>query len=314
MTITELANRIKSLKSALIFCHIRPDGDTLSCAFALKSVLNEINIPSEVVCGEPLPKKYLDCGLFGKTYVDVPAGFDGYVAVDCATPELMGNPYVDFAKKKDTLCIDHHPTNSHYADYLYYKPTASCSMLIYELAKELNVSISPRLANIILAGIFTDTGSFVHTNTDAECLSVAAELTALGGNLSCLNRALFCNKTKNEALFQAEIESRMKLFLDDRLAILTVRKADLDKYGVDRSATEGMIDFPLGVGSVEVAISILESADKKFKLSFRSKNIKVSDIAAQFGGGGHPQAAGAMLCGYYEDVVDKLVFTVGNYL
>ena len=314
MTITEIANRIKSLKSALIFCHIRPDGDTLSCAFALKEVLRQLGTPSEVVCGEPLPEKYAQTGLFGKTYTEPPAGYEGVIAVDCATPDLMGRPYAYFEMVKGSLCVDHHPTNARYADYTFVKTTASCSMIIYELAKILGANIDEKLANVLLVGILTDSGSFSHTNTDSECLSVAAELCAKGGNLPMLNRLLFCNKKKEEVYLKAEVMSKMKFFLDDKLAIITIRKDMLEKYGLDRSATEGFIDFPLTVKSVEVAISMLEAGDKKFKLSFRSKTINVSEIAGVFGGGGHPQAAGAMLCGYYEDVLDKLIFTVGNYL
>ena len=79
--------------------------------------------------------------------------------------------------------------------------------------------------------------------------------------------------------------------------------------------TEGFIDFPLSIEGVEVAVSIMEAGDKKFKLSFRSKGkIDVNEIASRFGGGGHILASGCMLNGYYEDVVDKIVFTVGNYL
>lgn len=314
MTITEIANRIKSLKSALIFCHIRPDGDTLSCAFALKEILHRIGIPSKVVCGEKIPEKYFSTGLFDEAYTEPPLGYEGAIAVDCATPDLMGNPYSYFAKVKGSVCIDHHPTNEHYADYTFVKTSASCSMIIYELATVLNVEIDEKLANILLVGILTDSGSFSHTNTNAECLSVASVLCAKGGNLPLLNRLLFCNKTKEEIFLKTEVMSKMKFFLEDKLAIITVSKDCLEKYGLDRSATEGFIDFPLTVKSVEVAISMLEAGNKKYKLSFRSKTIDVSKIAAVFGGGGHPQAAGAMLCGYYEDVLDKLVFTVGNYL
>ena len=314
MTITEIANRIKSLKSALIFCHIRPDGDTLSCAFALKEALFRIGVNSEVVCGEQIPEKYSQTGLFGKAYTEPPIGYESAIAVDCATPDLMGRPYAFFERVKGSFCIDHHPTNTRYAAYTFVKAAASCSMNVCELIEEMGVEIDEKLANLLLVGIITDSGSFSHTNTDAECLSLAAKLSKKGGDIPRLNRLLFCNKKKEEVFLKVEVMSKMKFFLDDKLAIITVRKDLLEKYNLDRSATEGFIDFPLTVKSVEVAISMLEAGDKKFKLSFRSKTIDVSKIAGVFGGGGHAQAAGAMLCGYYEDVLDKLVFTVGNYL
>ena len=79
--------------------------------------------------------------------------------------------------------------------------------------------------------------------------------------------------------------------------------------------TEGFIDFPLTVRTVEVAISLLEVGDKRYKISFRSKGkVNVNEIASLYGGGGHVLASGAMLNGYLEDVIDKLVYNVKQRL
>ena len=79
--------------------------------------------------------------------------------------------------------------------------------------------------------------------------------------------------------------------------------------------TEGFIDFPLSVDGVEIAISVLQVGAKSFKVSFRSKGKSdVNRLAGVFGGGGHVLASGCMLNGYFEDVVDRLVFNASNYL
>jgi phosphoesterase RecJ-like protein len=97
--------------------------------------------------------------------------------------------------------------------------------------------------------------------------------------------------------------------------MIFIREADFKATGATQDMTEGFIDYPLSIESTQVAVSVMETGDKRFKISYRSKGkVNVNEVAATFGGGGHVLASGSMLNGYFEDVVDKLVFTVGNYL
>ena len=68
------------------------------------------------------------------------------------------------------------------------------------------------------------------------------------------------------------------------------------------------------IGSVEVGVAIMEAGNNGYKLSLRSKTVNVAEIARSFGGGGHKNASGCMLFGFLEDVIEKIVFTIGNYL
>ena len=74
--------------------------------------------------------------------------------------------------------------------------------------------------------------------------------------------------------------------------------------------TEGLIDYAMKIGCVEVGICLTEQMRPHFKVSFRSKKIDVAAAAATFGGGGHTLAAGCVVSGKYEDVVDKLLKAV----
>ena len=79
--------------------------------------------------------------------------------------------------------------------------------------------------------------------------------------------------------------------------------------------TEGFVDFPLSVDGVEIAASLLEVKRKQYKVSLRSKEYAdVNKLAGRYGGGGHVRAAGCMLFGELEDVLDKLSYTVSQYL
>ena len=58
MTLREIADKLKTIESAAIFCHMRPDGDTLGAALGLQGLLRACGIPSEVVCESPVPAKF----------------------------------------------------------------------------------------------------------------------------------------------------------------------------------------------------------------------------------------------------------------
>lgn len=314
MRLDEIANLIKKLESALIFCHINPDGDTLSCAFSLKYAFEIMGKKADVVVSDGVPRKYAALGLFNGALECGVARYDGYISVDCSIEGQIGEPYKLYAAQKNTFNIDHHVSNSRYAKYNYVENVGACSMILYKLIKLLGTPIDERLANTLMVGLITDTGNFSHSNTDFEALKIAAELSGLGADVAQLNLLLFNSQPKNRALLYVEVMRGMKFYHDDRMALITITKSQLSRYGLTKSDTEGFIDFPMTIGSVAVAVSVFENAPKSYKISFRSKGVNVNEIASVFGGGGHVRASGAMLKGYYEDVVDKLVFTVGNYL
>jgi phosphoesterase RecJ-like protein len=96
---------------------------------------------------------------------------------------------------------------------------------------------------------------------------------------------------------------------------MTTTTKMLAEYGAVPSDTEGFVDFPLSVDGVEVAVAIMEVKAGQYKLSLRSRGkTNVNAIAAVFGGGGHVLASGCMMFGDLEEVIDKLRYTVSQYL
>ena len=109
--------------------------------------------------------------------------------------------------------------------------------------------------------------------------------------------------------------SRIRYFLDDKFAAIVITRAAMKKFGADNGMTEGFVDFPLTVDTVEVCASVMEVKKGQYKISLRSKRYAdVNKIAGVYGGGGHVRAAGCMLFGDVEEILDKLVYTVSQYL
>ena len=314
MTVESIAKHVKNLESALIFCHVRPDGDTLSCAFSLKYAFEKMGKRAAVVCADKLPEKYAATGLFEELLSDAVSGYDGYIAVDCAASDMLGKNESFFLKQKNTIVIDHHGTNSRFAKENYVDCLASCSMIIFKIIKEMGVAVDARLADTLLLGLVTDTGNFAHANTDGVALKAAAELVDLGANLPEIYRLMFKSQSKARSDVYLKVMSGIRFYEHDRIAVIYTPRALLDEYGLDRSETEGFIDYPMSIGSVEVGIALIDSGNNAYKISLRSKNVNVAEVARTFGGGGHKNASGCMLFGFLEDVIDKIVFTVKNYL
>jgi len=150
---------------------------------------------------------------------------------------------------------------------------------------------------------------------NSETLSLAAKLVDAGADIRYYHYNLFKKQPKARATLFAATMGGIRYFFDDRFAVITITQDAMKKCGADNGMTEGFVDFPLNVDGVEVAASIMEVKYRQYKISLRSKEYAdVNKIAGTFGGGGHVRAAGCMLFGDLEEVVDRLSYAVSQYL
>ncbi len=316
-TLKSIAERILKAKSVLIFTHARPDGDTLGCAMALRTALMGKGLEADVVNASEIPSKYSLFPSFAqiKKPEEINREYDAYISTDVSVESMFGDSYGLFAGRKNTFNVDHHVSNSHYANENFVLDRAACAENVYELIIDLGAEITPEIADYLMLGILTDTGNFAHSNVTENTLFTASKLVSKGARIHDISYAMFKNQKKARALLASKAYSSLRFFLDDRLAIITVTKRDLESVGATSDMTEGFIDFPLSIEGVEVAASILESKNNAYKISFRSKGkIDVNEVASTFGGGGHVLASGCMICGFYEDVKDKIIKAVSDVL
>lgn len=311
-TLNQLAKEFLSVKSALIFCHIRPDGDTLGSAFALALAMKQRGIETDVVCDGDIPEKYS----FNKTFCflkpeNVLKKYEIHIAVDVAGEHLLGRGWGIYVSAEKRYCIDHHPSNSRFATDLYLEYAPSTTLIIHRLINEMGVEINKEIAECLLIGIITDTGNFMHNSTNEECFAVAGKMLSLGANFQNIINNVFKNQSKARSTLYASVMSKMRYCLDDKLAIITVRNKDLLDLSLKEDETEGFVDYPLTVRGVEVAVSLLESKKDLYRVSFRSKGkVDVNAVAQEFGGGGHKFASGCVIHGLYEEVLEKIIRAV----
>lgn len=312
-SLENIAQELALCDGALVFCHVRPDGDTLGSAMALCLGLRQLGKRCNVVCDGVVPEKYAYEPFFSEVLKpeEVSGTYSCHVAVDVASENMLGNAYSVFTSCKNTVCIDHHVSNTRYAKEYFVRECAANCLNIAALLKAAGVKIDKKIAEGLLLGLITDTGNFAHSNTDSEALVLAGELVSLGADIHKINYYMFKNQKKSRARLFADVMQKMRFFCNDKIAIITVFQADLQRCGAVNEVTEGFVDFPLSVEGVEVACSLLETKNELFKVSLRSKGkVNVNAVAGDFGGGGHILASGCVISGPHEEVLEKLVRAV----
>ncbi len=318
-TLESIAQRILQAKSVLILTHMRPDGDAYGSALALAEALERVKIPVQVCDESPIPSNLTFLSGVEKVKKTPKEGYDLVVAVDCSDDQRLGALQTCFlaAKRKniDTVNVDHHISNPRFAKYNYVRERAANCMNIAELISYMGIPIDKKIAEYLLVGLLTDSGNFSHDDVGEEAFSLATKLTAAGADVCYYNYHLFKKQPKARAKLFGRVMSGIRYYHDDRFAAIVVTQREMASCDADEGMTEGFVDFPLNVESVEVAASVMEVRKGQYKISLRTKNYADANrIAGVYGGGGHVRAAGCMLFGDLEEVLDKLSYTVSQYL
>ncbi len=301
----ELIDSIRAAHKILIVGHMRPDGDCLGAGLALYRLVTNEGRTAEVVYDSDLPEHYAFLTDFGVINNETD-GHDLLLIVDCGDELRMGR-YHKLLKKVKSIQFDHHITNNGFADvnYVYPEKSSTCEILADILLPEAKVDKA--MASYLYVGLSTDTGHFMHNNVTQNVFDTASKLMALGAQAYNINMALYRSKTVNKTMLIGRAIKSMRFFKDNSICIISIKPNDLAETGCSLSDTEGLIDLAMDMGCVKVAVCMTEQPANKYKVSFRSKGYNVAECAAVFGGGGHVQAAGCVVCGMYEDVLCKIV-------
>ena len=176
ISLTELSAKITAEKSVALFCHIRPDGDSLGSGFALKLVAEKFGKRVDFVCDSDKPRHYEFLTDFDQLNNPQLKSYDTVISVDCADESRLGKYYNQFRKAKVSINIDHHATNPQFGKVKYVYPDASstCEVIFNLIEKE--IKITPDIATMLYLGLSTDTGHFRHDNSTARAHIVARKL------------------------------------------------------------------------------------------------------------------------------------------
>jgi len=295
---------IEVIREHETFCivgHIRPDGDCIGSQLALALALINQDKKVTVWNQDCIPQKYKFLntdGLFQKPKAG--EKFDCVIATDCASYERLGKAGDCVQDRKILINIDHHESNPRYGDVNWVSPREpSCGELIYRLIKVARWPISKTMADLLFTAISTDTGSFQYPSTRPGTFHAGAELVTRGANLAKICDEVYQSYPLSRAKLLKHVYSNFKLTDGDRIGYFWLKQSDLARTGADSNDTEGLIDHIRAIEPVVVACVFEEMEPGLTRISLRSKSraVNVNEVAAQFGGGGHPAAAGARVAG-----------------
>ncbi len=301
-----------------------PDGDSLGSAIALDYLLPNKTI--SLYCPVDIPKYLHYFGDWSGVTNEFDFKADGYIIVDTAAEILLSKLLEDSAIKNrlysaPVLVIDHHETEDDiefpHESIIDVKP--ACAELIYEIAKDQNITIDVPAAEAIFQGILSDTLGLTSSSVTARTFEIAAELTKLGADVSVLEerRREFMKKSPRILDYKADLIKRIEYSLDGELATVHISWDDIREYSDEYNPNVLILEELRLVEGVKVAVAIKTYPDGKVTGKIRSAaDAGISEkIAGYFGGGGHPYAAGFRTYDTsYEEVVRELVKIVPGLL
>ena len=290
MNYRECAAWLKNHDNILLLTHVRPDGDTLGSASALCSALRRCGKKAALYNNPDITPKYMK---YIEQYVDADFAYDCAVAVDVAEKHMFPVGYNGEAD----ACIDHHPSNSHYAHELLLRPEkASCGEAVLEVIKERCGNVTPEEASLLYMAVSTYCGCFRYANVTAETFAAASELASYGASVQALNFDLFRQVSRARIVLEGEICSGLKFYKNDAIVVATVTLDMMKNAGATENDCDDIAGIPGRVEGCVVSMVIRELTEGKCKVSVRSQpNFDSSALCAVFGGGGHKMASGCTI-------------------
>ena len=316
---SEAIDLIKSNKNILILTHKNPDGDAVGSVLGLAEALSHSDKNVECFSKDVVPDviEFLPNVATIKNQTGL-KNYDLVILLDCA---LFSRTGLDDIKDiidsfNNLLVIDHHPEGAKEVGYLNNRvqiidsSASSTAILIHSLLKELDLKITKDIAHCLLTGIFTDTGGFQHSNTDAQTLQVAAELMGKGPRIDKIAKNIFNNKSVSAIKLWGKALARIQRDEDTKMAVSYLSKKDIEECGAKQEDISGLVSVINTVSDAKFSLLLTESDDHKIKGSLRSEEyekIDVSRIAKSLGGGGHKLASGFEVKGEnMKDGVEKI--------
>ncbi len=243
--------------------------------------------------------------------------FDCVIATDAASFERLGTVAPCIGKRKLFINIDHHESNTRYADVNWVSAReASTGELIFKLLKVAKWPITKPIADCLFTAISTDTGSFQYATTRPGTYNIAGELVGKGANLAKICDEVYQSYPLSRVRLLRHVYSHFRLAHENKVAWFWLKKKDFTRTGAESSDSEGLIDHIRAIEPVVVACVFEEIEPELTRISLRSKSddVNVNEIASEFGGGGHPAAAGARIPGKPMAVQRKVISAIKRAL
>lgn len=295
--------------SFLVTTHESPDGDAVGSSLALGNYLRRLGKDVTVYLSDPLPDLYAFLPMADQVVHAIPPrSFDVCFVLDVGEFRRAGEELTRFAGIGKFINIDHHLRCEKFGAINLIDPEAAATgVLLYRIIKAAGHAVDHDTALGIYTAVITDTGSFRYSNANQEAFTIAGEMVACGVNAWSIAEKLYESQPQKRLELLALALATLTVSPRGDVAAITVTLDMYEKTCANSELTDGFVNYPRSIKGVEVAVFFRETKPGLFKVGFRSKGkVNVSALAAEFGGGGHHNAAGCVIPGQFEEVREKV--------
>ena len=298
--IYKVGQKFQMAEKIMVVSHIRPDGDAIGSVLGLGLSLQLIGKQVQMVLSDGLPPSFRHLPGADQLRQHPDGKFDLICVVDCSDLQRTGNALKGYPQPD--LNIDHHITNLYFARLNLVDPQAvATAEILAELIREMHLPMPPSVAAALLTGLITDTLGFRTSNVQPNSLRLAASLMETGVDMPDLyRRTLVTRSFEATRVWGAGLST---LAREGRMVWATLTMADRKAAGYNGRDDADLINVLASIEDADIALIFVEQPNHHVKVSWRAKNgFDVSQVALQFGGGGHPPASGADITGKLADV------------
>ena len=303
----KIKDLIETADTILVLGHKSPDGDAIGSGLAVYNALLNMYKKVDIIM-EDVPRIFSFLPNVDKIKnTSKIEEYDLVIVVDCSNQERVGQDNNYFENAKYTLNIDHHISNTNYANYNYVSSSspAWCEYLV-DIFDELDIEITKDIATCLIAGILTDTGGFQYSNVSEKTYNFASRVCKIV-DIPMVYKKVLSTNTKPQFLLTKIAMSRIELLNNDKIAYTYLMKEDLDSVNALAGDHEGIVDIGRSIEGVEVSIFIRE-IDNGYRGSLRSNGrVNVNEVASVFNGGGHRESAGFESSLPLDEIKEKLI-------
>lgn len=315
-----VASAIKRADRLLLMTHEHPDGDAIGSLVALHRMLESVGKTSTMLLAkdDDPAEEYRFLVSWDKVVRDVPPDLTDWtlVMLDCGNRER--SPLGDTDPSAGFVVnVDHHHDNTRFGDLNAVDPDASCTAeLVWKLSGLLGATIDDIAAQALYAGLVTDTGRFMYSNTGTEAHRMAGELIELGVPVEAMYRRIYEGVEEGRVRLLAGALSAIERHEDGALTLTWLSRDLFESTGAPDDWSEGVVDHLRAIEGTFVAAVIREPerdpATRRVSLRAAREGVDVSLIAREGGGGGHKGAAGFSSTLPREELIEFLRSSVAD--
>jgi len=322
----EFIGKLESFDRILLSTHEQPDADGIGSVLGLAWHLHKSGKEIRIVVTPKLPDflKFLDTEGWiecfdASVHKDIAAWPDCWVLADANELSRLGPLKDSFLETRAyKACIDHHLPNSDAEAFDLVnsnsEASSTCELVLQALGFSSGFSggfskgMPLAMAQALYAGLTDDTGGFRFANTTPTVFKMAAALLEEGVRPDIVYRGLHNQGTLAKMRISGIAFEGMRLYCDERLAVMTISLSDMESVGAVHEDIDGLVNKPMELHMVEVSVLVYEKHNRQVKVSMRSKSrVDVNAICRLFGGGGHRLASGATLHGPIVSVLNDII-------